>query len=100
MERLKQRWGIHSNFQIAVIFVVFAINGSLAVILTEPVTNFFGVYRDVSHSLIYWPVRILAITIIYQITLVIIGSLFGQKRFFWNMEKKMLSHFGLGRFLN
>ena len=100
MEKLKQRWGIQSNFQIAIIFLVFAINGSLAVMLTDPVTNFLGVYKEVSHSLIYWPVRILAITVIYQITLVIIGSLFGQKRFFWNMEKKMLSHFGLGKLFN
>ena len=60
-------------------------------ILTEPVTDFLGVYKDISHGLVYWSVRILAITIIYQITLVIIGSLFGQKRFFCEMEKKFLA---------
>jgi hypothetical protein len=31
--------------------------------------------------------------------LVIVGTIFGQKKFFWNMEKKMLQRIGLGRFL-
>ncbi len=100
MDKLKKRWGITSNFQIAVIFIVFAINGSLAVFLTEPVTEFLGISKETMNPLLYWPLRILIITIIYQITLVIIGTLFGQKDFFWNMEKKMLQRLGLGRIIN
>ncbi|MEN8125271.1 MAG: DUF6787 family protein [Bacteroidota bacterium] len=100
MEKLKQRWGIKSNYQVAVIFLVFAINGSLAVFLTNPVTNFLGINKENTEPLLYWPVRILAISIIYQITLVIVGTLFGQKQFFWNMEKKILKRFGLGKLIN
>ncbi len=100
MDKLKQRWGIESNFQIVIIFLVFAINGSLAVYLTNPVTDFLGVHKDTTPPLLYWPIRILAIFIIYQITLVIVGTLFGQKRFFWNMEKKMLKRLGLGKVFN
>ena len=100
MDKLKQRWGIESNFQIAIIILVFAINGSLAVFLTNPITNILGIHKETTVPLLYWPVRILAIFIIYQITLVIVGALFGQKRFFWNMEKKMLQRLGLGKVIN
>ncbi len=100
MDKLKQRWGIKSNFQVAIIFLVFAINGSLAVFLTNPVTNFLGVNKETTAPLLYWPVKIIAIFIIYQITLVIVGALFGQKQFFWNMEKKMLHRIGLGKLVN
>ena len=98
MEKLKERWGIHSNFQIIVILVVFAINGSLAVYLTDPITDFLGISKETTPGFIYWPVRILAVFIVYQITLVIVGTLFGQKKFFWNMEKKMLQRMGFRRF--
>ncbi len=100
MKKLKQRWGIDSNFQILIIFLVFTINGSLAVYIANPVTNFIGIDKETTAPLLFWPIRILVVFIIYQITLVIVGTIFGQKKFFWNMEKKMLRRFGLGRFLD
>ena len=39
---------------------------------------------------------ILLIFPVYQILLVAFGWLFGQFKFFWNMEKKMLRRLGLG----
>lgn len=98
MEKLKQRWGIESNFQILIIFIVFAINGSLAVYLTNPITNLIGISKETTPLLLYWPIRILVIFIVYQLTLVIVGTIFGQKKFFWNMEKKMLQRIGFARF--
>lgn len=100
MKKLKQRWGIDSNFQILIIFVVFAINGSFAVYIANPVTELIGISKETTSPFIFWPIRIFIIFIIYQITLVIVGTIFGQKKFFWNMEKKMLRRFGLGRFLD
>jgi len=100
MKKLKQRWGIDSNFQILIIFLVFTINGSFAVYIANPVTNFIGIDKETTAPLLFWPIRILVVFIIYQITLVIVGTIFGQKKFFWNMEKKMLRRFGLGRFLD
>ncbi|WP_196889374.1 DUF6787 family protein [Aureivirga sp. CE67] len=98
MEKLKERWGIKSNLQIILIMCAFAVNGSLAVKLADPVTNFFGLYRGVTNPFIYWPFRILLIFPIYQFTLVFVGACFGQYRFFWNMEKKMLKRIGFKRF--
>ena len=99
MEKLKERWGIESNFQIFIIFVVFAINGTLSMYLANPITDLIGISKETTNPFVYWPVRILVVFIAYQITLVFVGALFGQKKFFWNMEKKMLQRMGFKRFL-
>lgn len=96
MEKLKKRWGIDSNFQIVVIFIVFAVTGSTAAKLAAPITEFIGLERETTTTWIYWTVRILLIFPIYQVLLVAFGWLFGQFRFFWNFEKKMLNRLGLG----
>lgn len=96
MEKLKERWGITSNFQVVLIFIVFAINGSFAAWVAEPVTEFIGLYKETTNGFIYWPLRILLIFPIYQLTLPIVGFVFGQFKFFWNFEKKFLRKMGLG----
>ena len=96
MEKLKERWGISSNFQIAVIFVVFAVTGSSAAKLAAPLTQLLGLDPETLSPWIYWPIRILMIFPLYQILLVVFGWLFGQFQFFWNFEKKMLKRLGLG----
>jgi len=96
MEKLKERWGITSNIQIILILVVFAINGSFAAWVANPVTAFLGLSKATTSGFIYWPLRILLIFPIYQLTLPIVGFLFGQFRFFWDFEKKFLSRLGFG----
>jgi len=96
MEKLKKRWGIDSNFQIAIIFIVFAVTGSTAAKLAEPITEYIGLERATTNAWLYWTARILLIFPIYQVLLVAFGWLFGQFRFFWNFEKKMLKRLGLG----
>ncbi|WP_417887853.1 DUF6787 family protein [Zunongwangia sp.] len=99
MKKLKKRWDVKSNVQLFIIFLVFAITGSTAAKLAAPLTNFVGITK--AHDwFIYWPIRILIIFPIYQVLLVAIGWLFGQFAFFWSFEKKMLSHLGLGKFVN
>jgi len=100
MKKLKQKWNITSNFQFAVILLVFAVNGSLSVALAKPLLKLLGVSSEVTNPLVFWPVRILSMFILYQILLLIIGTLFGQYKFFWNMEKKMLSRLGLKKMLS
>ena len=99
MNRLKQHWGIDSNFQLFIILVVFALTGSSADKLASPVCDLIGVDTNTAWY-IYWPIRILLIFPIYQILLVLFGWIFGQFKFFWDFEKKMLSRIGLSRFLN
>ena len=100
MEKLKKRWGIKSNTQILLICIVFAINGSFAALVATPVTSFFGLNPNDMNSSLYWLLRILLIFPIYQLTLPIVGFVFGQFKFFWNFEKKFLSRIGFGFLFN
>ena len=98
MNRLKEKWGINSNFQIIVILLVFSITGSIAVTIAKPVLNLLGLNKETISPFIFWPIRIFIIFPIYQVLIVIVGALFGQFKFFWSFEKKMLVRFGLKRF--
>jgi len=98
MQRLKERWGIHSNFQLVIIFIVFAVTGSSSARLATPLTTFLGITAENVSPWIYWPARILLIFPIYQVLLIFFGFIFGQFSFFWNFEKKMLIRMGLGCF--
>ena len=98
METFKERWGIKSNLQLAIIFIVFAITGSTSAWLSKPFCFWLGILKE---DLEFWftPVRLLLIFPIYQVLLVLIGFLFGQYKFFWAFEKRMLKRMGLGFFL-
>ena len=100
MEKLKERWGIHSNWQIAVIFMVFAVTGSSSVFVSRPIIKLMGINKDNLPTFVYWALYIIIGFIFYQILLVLIGWLFGQHKFFWNFEKKMLRRIGLKRFID
>ena len=102
MKKLKERWGITSNFQLLVIFVVFAITGSSSVYVAKPFLDLIGLHREAFSEGFWWGgfsygmLRLLLIFPFYQVLLVMFGWLFGQFRFFWNFEKKMLKRMGLG----
>ena len=98
MKKLKEKWGITSNFQLLIIFLVFSVTGSLALCVAKPILDFVGLDKSAVSAWIFWPIRISIIFPIYQILIVIIGALFGQFKFFWNFEKKMLSRLGFKRF--
>lgn len=100
MEKLKERWGIEQNWQIIIILIVFAVTGSTASFIGKPILAFFNITTENFGSFAYWITRIILLFIMYQFLLVFFGWLFGQYKFFWNFEKKMLSRIGLKRFLN
>lgn len=95
MEKLKKRWGIESNFQLTIIFIVFAITGSASAWVSEPVCYWLGITKS---DLGFWftPFRLLLIFPLYQVLLVLNGFIFGQFKFFWAFEKKMLKKMGMG----
>jgi hypothetical protein len=94
LKTIKDKWGISSNIQLLTIFLVFGVTGSLSAYISQPLLNFIGIDRMTISSWLYWPIRILIIFPIYQILIVAIGALFGQFRFFWEFEKKMLARLG------
>lgn len=106
MERLKKHWGLTSNWQIIVIIFVFSVTGSSAVYLAKPILDAFDLNREHFGSAFwfggfcYYLFRILLIFPLYQLLLVFFGWLFGQFKFFWNFEKKMIKRLGFGKLLN
>ena len=95
MENLKKRWGITSNFQLVIIFVVFAITGSASAWLSKPVCNLIGITKE-DLGLWFTPVRLIVIFPLYPFVLMFFGYLFGQSKFFFPFSKKMLLSMGLG----
>ncbi len=95
-KKLENRWKVEHDWEMIAIFIVFAITGSVSAKLAAPLTELIGLEKATVSGWIYWPVRILLIFPIYQVLLVCFGWLFGQFKFFWSFEKKMLKHMGLG----
>jgi len=102
-KRLKEKWGVSSNFQLIIIFIVFGITGSLSVQVGKPILDFINLHPENFESIpigdfLYWTIRVLIVFPLYQVLLIIVGALFFQFRFFWNFEKKILKKIGFKRF--
>lgn len=95
--KLKKRWNVESNIQIAIILVVFTITGTTTVFVKKAFFELIGITASTPFwvkAVIYVP----AILVIYNILLLIIGFLFGQFRFFLEFEKKFFRRiFFMGR---
>ena len=75
--------------QLIIIFILFGITGSLSVVLGKYVLiKVFG--ESFLNNDYYWLLRLILIFPIYQVLLIIVGALFGQFRYFWEIEKKIL----------
>ncbi len=96
MKKLKERWKINSNFQLVIIFIVFPITGSTSAYLSRPVLEYIGIHKDSMPYALYLPLMLIMILPLYQVLLVAIGAIFGQFKFFWGFEKKMLRSMKLG----
>lgn len=99
MKNLKTRWGVESNLQIILIIVVFAITGSTASYIGKPILAYLNITPDTFTIIGYWIIRIVLLFIVYQFLLVFFGWIFGQFKFFWNFEKKMLRRLGLKKYV-
>lgn len=97
-KKFKSKWGIKSNFQLIIILVVFAITGSCSLFVTEPLLNLLNISEENLKPWLYRVLKIIIIFPIYNILIIIIGTIFGQFSFFWNFVKKMLSRIGLNFF--
>ncbi|MDO5638043.1 MAG: diacylglyceryl transferase [Myroides sp.] len=96
MNKLKEKWEVTSNFQLVIIFIVFAITGSTSAYVTRPILEVIGITKDSMHPVLYWPLSLILILPVYKVLLIIIGTVFGQHIFFWNFVKKMLIRMRLG----
>ena len=88
-EKLLKFFKVDNYFRLFIIFTVFGITGSLSVVLGKYLLiSIFS--SNILNSEFYWLIRILLIFPLYQILLIIIGTLFGEFKYFWAIEKKIL----------
>ena len=98
--KLEKKWNVKYRWELISIFLVFAITGSSSVFVSRPLIKLMGINKENLPTFAYWTLYIFIGFIFYQILLVGIGWLFGQHKFFWDFEKKMLRRLGLKRFFD
>ena len=93
IKKIQKFFKVESFSRLVVIFTVFAITGSLSVYLGKYVILFF-LSENLEKNFYYWSIRVLIIFPLYQILLIFVGTIFGEFKYFWEMEKKILKRFG------
>ncbi len=92
---LKDKWNLKSNFQLVIILIVFAITGSGSLYISKPLMEFLSISSENMDIYLYWILRFIIVTIVYQFVLLLVAFVFGQFNWFWNFEKKILKKMGL-----
>lgn len=85
-QRLKERWKVN-GLQLFLILCVFALTGTTTAYLTRQVTYWLNLD---SSSAWYWILKVFMLVFGYQVLIILFSIPFGQFRFFWNYEKKIL----------
>lgn len=92
-EKLKRRWGVKSNFQIILILLVFSITGSVSAWVSKPFVEWIGLSELPITNWLLLIIRLIIIFPFYNVLLLVVGTIFGQFKFFWAFERKMFSRF-------
>ena len=87
VERLRNRWGV-STGQVFIILLVFACTGFTVMFLKRPVVAYFvgDGEQPLSFSILYY----VLIFPVYNAILLVYGFVFGQFKFFWEFEKRLV----------
>jgi hypothetical protein len=96
MNKLKTRWGITSNFQLIIIFIVFAINGSLSAKISSFLLDQLGITKENTALLWYYILLLVLVLPLYPFMLMFFGWLFGQSKFFTPFAKRMIRSMKMG----
>lgn len=88
LSRLRARWGV-STGQVFVILLVFACTGFTVMFLKRPIVALLT--GDGEQSLLAGVAYYLLFLPVYNVILLAYGTLFGQFRFFWAFERRILA---------
>ena len=90
IEKLVNKFKANSIRHLFIIFIIFAISGSVSLFISSPILIALGLDKLITFYPLYIFVRIILIIPIYQFILIIIASFFGEFDYFWKFEKKFL----------
>ncbi len=94
IENFYSRMEIISHKHFIIIMTVFAITGSLALFFTVKLLSFINLKELVS-PIVFWPLRVIILFGIYQITLILVAIPFGEFNYFLKFIKKFLKRIGI-----
>ena len=99
IKKLESKWIVNQRWELIRIFIVFGLTGSSSVFIGRPVIKFLGISKENLNILLYWIIFVIISLLFYQIFLLLLGFFFGQFKFFWDFEKRMLRRIGLGKYI-
>jgi hypothetical protein len=87
-EKLKAKWKV-DGFQFFLIMCTFAVTGTLTAYVSRFITSWVG-FTDQTFWLWKFLLRLCVLVFGYQAIILVVSFFFGQFRFFWAYEKKIL----------
>jgi hypothetical protein len=91
-EKLKERWGITSNWRLFKILLIFSLTGLSAVQIRKLVFPLLGIDHS-TETWLYILLWLILITPAYYLFMVFYSILLGEKEFFFGMMKKSFGRF-------
>ena len=90
LEKFIKIFNANSLSHLIIIFIVFGITGSLSVVFSESILNYIKLDKITNYVAVHMLLRILVILIVYQVLLIVVGSIFGQFDYFRKIQKRFL----------
>ncbi len=90
MGKIKNFFKVNSNYQLLIINIVFCVTGATALFVVDYFLDLFSINYQKDGAFIYWFLRIIFIIPVYQVFLIIYGTIFGEFSYFNEMQKKTL----------
>ena len=85
MQKIRSIFKVDTNYDLLIVFAVYGITGTLSLFVSDYILDIFGLQNLI--------IRIVLLIFFYQILLIIIGTIFGQFKYFWEIEKRFLKIF-------
>ena len=95
LQKIIDKFHAKSFKHLIIIFLVFALSGSASLLMSSSILTAINLKELINFYPLYLLVRIILLIPIYQLVLIIIATLFGEFRYFWNFEKKFFKRLRL-----
>jgi hypothetical protein len=95
LQKIIDKFHAESFKHLIIIFLVFALSGSASLLMSSSILTAINLKELINFYPLYLLVRIILLIPIYQLVLIIIATLFGEFRYFWNFEKKFFKRLRL-----
>ena len=95
LQKIIDKFYAKSFKHLIIIFLVFALSGSASLLMSSSILTAINLKELINFYPLYLLVRIILLIPIYQLVLIIIATVFGEFRYFWNFEKKFFKRLRL-----